>query len=212
MTASTISEVVAPGATVPLIIGNKDVTTSKTFDVNNPGKGCVEHQCSAAVVEDATLAVQSAEAAFPAWSSTKPATRRDILLKTADIFLARKDEFVGYMCEETGSQAEFAEFILMLGVNLLKDVAGKVSGIEATSPTLVQEGTGALVYKQPYGVVLGIAPWYVPRIPERMIQSNRQQERPLYPGYSRCSTSPCSWKHHDSQRLRIIPEMLLGDW
>lgn len=151
----------APGATVPLIIDNSDVTTSETFDVNNPAKGSVEHECSAAVVEHATKAVESADKAFRAWSSTKPATRRDILLKTSDIFLARKDEFVRYMCEETGSQAEFAEFILMLGVNLLKDVAGKISGIEATSPALSQEGTSALVFKQPYGVVLGIAPWYV---------------------------------------------------
>lgn len=161
MSTSTSSEARAPGATVPLIIGNKDLTTPDTFDVNNPGKGYVEHKCSTADTEHATLAVESAEKAFPEWSSTKPATRRDILLKTADIFLARKDEFIGYMCEETGSQPDFAEFILMLGVNLLKDVAGKVSGIEATSPALVQEGTSALVYKQPYGVVLGIAPWYV---------------------------------------------------
>lgn len=158
---STIPAASAPGPTVPFIIDNRDVTTPDTFNVHNPAKGVVEHKCSAAVVEHATKAVDSADRAFSAWSSTKPATRRDILLKTSDIFLARKDEFVRYMCEETGSQAEFAEFILMLGVNLLKDVAGKISGIEAASPALSQDGTSALVFKQPYGVVLGIAPWYV---------------------------------------------------
>ncbi|CAI7663096.1 unnamed protein product [Penicillium bialowiezense] len=210
MTTSTISEASAPGVTVPLIIGNKDVTTSKTFSVNNPGKGGVEHECSAAVVEHATLAIESAETAFPAWSSTKPATRRDILLKTADIFLARKDEFVGYMCEETGSQAEFAEFILMLGVNLLKDVAGKVSGIEATSPTLVQDGTGALVYKQPYGVVLGIAPWNAP-----YILGTRAVALPLAAGNTTIlkgsELSPkCFWAIGDAFRQAGLPDGCLN--
>lgn len=167
MATSINSETRIPGATVPLIIGNADMITATTFDVDNPAKGHVEHKCSAAVVQHATLAVESAEKAFPTWSITKPAIRRDILWKTAEIFLARKVEFIGYMCDETGSQPEFAEFILMLGVNLLKDVAGKVSGIEAASPVLAQEGTGAMVYKQPYGVVLGIAPWYVTALKEK---------------------------------------------
>ncbi|KAJ5292104.1 hypothetical protein N7478_001355 [Penicillium angulare] len=187
-TVSSTTRERMPGAMVPLLIGNKDITTPDTFDVNNPGKGYVEHKSSTALVEHARLAIESAENAFSVWSITKPAVRRDILSKAADIFLARKDEFIGYMIE-TGSQQEFAEFILMLGVNLLKDVAGKVSGIEATSPALAQEGTGALVYKQPYGVVLGIAPWY---------------ECTLYLGYSSCGTSTCSWKYHNSEGLRTL--------
>ncbi|KAJ5881342.1 uncharacterized protein N7529_000014 [Penicillium soppii] len=200
----------APGATVPLIIGNKDITTTTTFDVNNPGKGYVEHKSSAALVEDARLAIESAEKAFPAWSITKPAVRRDILSKTADIFLARKDEFIGYMVEETGSHPEFADFILMLGVNLLKDVAGKVSGIEATSPALVQEGTGALVYKQPYGVVLGIAPWNAP-----YILGTRAVALPLAAGNSTVlkgsELSPkCFWAIGDAFRQAGLPDGCLN--
>ncbi|EAU33063.1 conserved hypothetical protein [Aspergillus terreus NIH2624] len=164
MAASAASDVRVPGRTVPLIIDNKDITTTTTLDVNNPGKSYLEHKCSSASVEDATQAVDSAQRAFPAWSKTRPAARREILLKAADVFLARKDEFIGYMCEETGAQVPYADFILMLGVNLLRDVAGKVSNIEATSPVLAQEGTSAMVYKQPYGVVLGIAPWNAPYI------------------------------------------------
>ncbi|KAJ5267108.1 hypothetical protein N7478_009916 [Penicillium angulare] len=210
MTTSAISEASALAATVPLIIDNKDVITSDTFDVSNPGKGRVEHKSSAAVVEHATLAIESAEKAFLAWSSTKPATRRDILLKTADIFLARKDEFVGYMCEETGALAEFAEFILMLGVNLLKDVAGKVSGIEATSPALLQEGTGALVYKQPYGVVLGIAPWNAP-----YILGTRAVALPLAAGNTTIlkgsELSPkCFWAIGDAFRQAGLPDGCLN--
>ncbi|CAG8416557.1 unnamed protein product [Penicillium salamii] len=210
MSTSTSSEARAPGATVPLIIGNKDVTTPNTFDVNNPGKGYVEHKCSTADTEHATLAVESAEKAFPEWSSTKPATRRDILLKTADVFLARKDEFVGYMCEETGSQPDFAEFILMLGVNLLKDVAGKVSGIEAASPALVQEGTSALVYKQPYGVVLGIAPWNAP-----YILGTRAVALPIAAGNSTVlkgsELSPkCFWAIGDAFRQAGLPDGCLN--
>ncbi|CAG8886468.1 unnamed protein product [Penicillium egyptiacum] len=154
----------ALGPTVPLIIGNKDILTSKTFDVSNPGQGYIEHQFSSATVIEAIQAADSAQKAFPSWSKTKPSVRRDILLKTADTFLAQKDDFIRYMCDETGSQVPYADFIFMLGVNLLKDVAGKVSGISATMPVVTEEGTSAAVYKQPYGIILGIAPWNAPYI------------------------------------------------
>ena len=197
---------------MPLIIDNKDITTTTTLDVNNPGKSYLEHKCSSASIEDATQAVDSAQRAFPAWSKTRPAARREILLKAADVFLARKDEFIGYMCEETGAQVPYADFILMLGVNLLRDVAGKVSNIEATSPVLAQEGTSAMVYKQPYGVVLGIAPWYVAIVSDVISSLMHEQECPVYLGHSGGSTSPCSRQHHRPEGLGIISEMLLGYW
>lgn len=87
---------------------------------------CNDNKCSAASVENATQAVDSAPSAFPAWSKTRPVARREVLLKAADVFLARKDELIGYMCEETGALVPYAEFILMLGANFLRDVAGNI--------------------------------------------------------------------------------------
>lgn len=150
---------VPPGAPVPLIINNKNVSTDVQFDVTNPANGKVEHQCHSASVKEATEAVEAAQAAFPAWSRLKPDARRDILLRTADVFVERKEEFLRYMVEETAAEQMYNEFIFQLGVNLLRDAAGKISSIVGTVPTIAGEGESAIIYKQPYGVILGIAPW-----------------------------------------------------
>ncbi|PLB45591.1 aldehyde dehydrogenase [Aspergillus steynii IBT 23096] len=158
------STYVPPGSPVPLIINNKNIFTDTQFDVTNPGTGQVEHQCSSASAKDATDAVEAAQAAFPAWSRTKPDVRRDILLRTADVFVERKEEFLRYMVEETAAEQMYNEFIFQLGVNLLRDAAGKISSIVGTVPTIAGEGESAIIYKQPYGVILGIAPWNAPYI------------------------------------------------
>jgi acyl-CoA reductase-like NAD-dependent aldehyde dehydrogenase len=146
--------------TVPLIINNKPVITENKFEVTNPGTGRVLHQCTSASLDDADRAVGSAKVAFPGWSKTKPAVRQDILLKAADIFQQRKEELLDYMEQETASASNYADFVLNLTVKLLKDIAGKISSIEGTLPVLAADGQNGIVLKEPYGVVLSIAPWY----------------------------------------------------
>jgi acyl-CoA reductase-like NAD-dependent aldehyde dehydrogenase len=146
---------------IPFIIDNKDIVGSDTFDVINPGTGTLEHQCSGATVDDANRIVESAHRAFPAWSQTKPHVRRAILLRAADIFERRKDELLGYMSSEMGGDNMFGQEIYSIGLELVRDTAGRISSIEGAVPVLKQDGASGIVYKQPYGVILGIAPWYV---------------------------------------------------
>lgn len=151
----------ATPAVIPLLINNESIVTDKTFPVHNPSTNTLISQCVSATVDDAHRAAAAASAAFPAWSKLRPYTRRDILMKGADVMLSRKEELITYQREETGAGRPFAEHTFMLGVNLLKDFAARIPSIEGTVPALTQDGEGAVVYKEPYGVVLGIAPWYV---------------------------------------------------
>lgn len=147
--------------TVPLFINGKEVTTSTTFTVRNPSTGKDLWQSSSSSVEDAVQAVDNAQKAFPAWSKTKPAVRRDILLRTADVFEKRKEELGHYMKVETGAGDQFVDFVITVTIDCLKDVAGRISAIQGFVPTLSEEGASAIVYKEPYGVIFGIAPWYL---------------------------------------------------
>lgn len=148
---------------VPLIIGGKDVVGSNKFPVRNPADGKVIWEAGGASVTEAAQAVEVAQEAFPAWSKVKPAARRDIFLKAADLFAKRKDELAQYQTEETGADPRFVEWILNLTVDNLKEVAGKCSAVVGSIPFSTEEGRGAFVLKEPYGVILGIAPWYVQR-------------------------------------------------
>jgi acyl-CoA reductase-like NAD-dependent aldehyde dehydrogenase len=104
--------------------------------------------------------VVSSEAAFAKWSLTEPTYRRDLLLKVATILEERTQEYASYMGTEMGAEIGISAFFIMpLAIQMLKDIAGRISGICGSSPVCAAEGMSAIVYKEPYGVTLGIVPW-----------------------------------------------------
>ncbi|KUL82297.1 hypothetical protein ZTR_10145 [Talaromyces verruculosus] len=147
---------------IPLIIDNEEVETQRTFDVKNPKLQTIIHTSSSASVEDAIRAVESAQRAFEPWSETKFSIRRDILLRAADIFVKRKEELIRYQLDATDADEEFSEFTFDLAVGLLRDIAGRLTSIEGSVPSLADNVSSGIVYKEPYGVILGIAPWNAP--------------------------------------------------
>ena len=143
---------------IPLIIDGKDVEMTLTFEVKEPGTERVVHKASSATLNEVKAALDSAQAAYVSWAKSKTDTRRSVLLRMAEIMEERRQELLSYVLEETSADKHFADFGITLGINLVKDVAGKVSGINGYSPRLADDAT-AIVYKEPYGVMLGIAPW-----------------------------------------------------
>ena len=145
---------------VPLLIDGKEVTTATTFDVINPSTGKKVWGSSSASKEDVLNAIAAAEKAFPAWKKTKPAERRTILLKAAELLDSRKEASVTYIAEETGAVGPFVDYICAATVELLRDIAGRISqALQGDLPVCQEEGQEALVLKEPYGVNFAIAPW-----------------------------------------------------
>lgn len=145
--------------TVPIFINGEPRHTSETFDITSPGTGEVLHQCGSASTEDAEAAVNAASNAFASWRRSTPTERRDILLKAADVMSKRQDELAGYMMRETGAVEAWARLNLTSAIDFIKDVAGRVSSLEGSFPMTRDADSSAIVLKEPYGVVLAIAPW-----------------------------------------------------
>lgn len=145
---------------VPLQINGKEIITDTTFDVVDPGTDKVVWKSSSASKEDAIKAVEAAQAAFPAWSKTKPSARRDIFLKAADILASHEDEYIKYIVIQTGASEHTARINITSSVEQLRDVASRIMNINGTIPVCGEEGKSALVFKEPYGVIFGICPWY----------------------------------------------------
>ncbi|KFY33336.1 hypothetical protein V494_07705 [Pseudogymnoascus sp. VKM F-4513 (FW-928)] len=150
--------------TVPAYINGAELPLSSAFDVHSPSTNTLIHRSASATVADALSAVTAAQAAFPAWRDLPPAAKRDIFLKTAEIFKSRAEEFTKYMVDETGADAGWAAFNVNLATDMLVDVAGRISSLKGDFPTTSDPGTSAIVYKEPYGVILAIAPWNAPYI------------------------------------------------
>ena len=145
--------------TVPAYINGAELPLSSTFDVHSPATSTLIHRAASATVADALSAVTAAHAAFPAWRDLPPGERRDIFLKTAEIFKSRAAELMKYMVDETGSEAGWAAFNVNLATDIIVDVAGRIATLKGDFVKIADPGTSAILYKEPYGVILGIAPW-----------------------------------------------------
>ncbi|KAH8679969.1 putative salicylaldehyde dehydrogenase [Tricladium varicosporioides] len=154
----------AAATTHPLIINNKPHKTDATFPVYSPATGEHLHNFSSASIADADSAIDAASKALPAWRSLPPNKKRDIFLKAADLMEKRQEELGKHSAAETGAAAAWASFDLGLSSEILRDVAGRISSIAGSIPQTSREGVSALVYKEPYGVILAIAPWNAPYI------------------------------------------------
>jgi acyl-CoA reductase-like NAD-dependent aldehyde dehydrogenase len=150
--------------TAPLLINNKAHHTSSTFPVHSPATGALLYNFGSASIADADAALEAAKKAYPSWRNMKPAQKRNIFLKAADLMESRRSEMERCSIQETGTSAGWAAADFHLGVEALRDVAGRITSIQGTIPTPAAEGVSALVYKEPYGVVLAIAPWNAPFI------------------------------------------------
>lgn len=145
---------------VPLIVHGEEEPGQSAFDVISPYTNQKCWTAASATPDDAIRAVESAQRAFPEWSNTKPAVRRDILLKAADILESRLGEISEFMRVEMGAD-EFASFhfIIPMAIRMLRDTASRISSICGHIPIVETEGQSAMVYREPMGVILGIVPW-----------------------------------------------------
>ena len=152
---------------IPSIVNNEPLTAGKTYPVYRtdlPGKREVLYEVHACSVQDATKLVEAAHAAFPAWRATTFAQRREIFLKAASLLRERIPQLVQQAVEETSNPKNFSGFEhAVLAAGHLEEAAAALSA--ALKSEILPEGADGArkyVFYEPYGVVLGIAPWNAP--------------------------------------------------
>lgn len=151
---------------VQLLIGERDVAArnTATFDRQNPISGEVATRAAAAGPEDAIAAVDAAAKAFPQWSATGPSERRAKLNQAADLLEARAAQFATTMMAETGCTMGWGHFNVHFGAQLLREAAAMTTQITGEVVPSDVPGMLSMAFRQPVGVVLGIAPWNAPVI------------------------------------------------
>ncbi len=152
--------------TINLLIDGKAIaaTGGRVFERRNPLDGSVASRAAAATPDDARAAVDAAARAFPAWSQTSPAKRRELLVKGAHALEARAADFTAAMSAETGASAIWAGFNVHLAADMLIEAAALTTQISGEVIPSNMPGSLAMAVRQPAGVVLGMAPWNAPVI------------------------------------------------
>jgi vanillin dehydrogenase len=137
---------------------------NRTFEKTNPFTGEIISRFSSAGRKDARRAMDAGSAAFPAWSATPPAVRRNLFLKAADILDRRQPEIARIMSEEMGGTFGWGIFNCIFTAGLLREAAAQAYGLIGEIIPSDLPDTVAMAIRQPVGVVVGIAPWNAPLI------------------------------------------------
>lgn len=145
--------------TVPLLINGISTETSQSFSVLNPDDGSELWKASGASALEAEKAASAAQAAFPVWSGLNYLERRNLLNKAADQMAESLDELKRYVSLETASPPEWTTFDCETAVQIIREVASRLSTIHGDLPPLLDTQSTVLVERVPYGVVLGVSPW-----------------------------------------------------
>ena len=149
-----------------LFIGGEFVpaASGKRFTTTNPATGETVADVAEAGVEDLDRAVAAARAAFESgpWASMKPRERGRILIKAADLLLARAEEFGRVETLDNGKPIfESAKIDIPVAADALSyfgESADKLYG--DTFPA--RPDAMLMTLREPIGVVGAITPWNFP--------------------------------------------------
>jgi len=147
--------------TFQLLINGRLTPGAATLEVINPATGKRLTSCARADEAQLNAAVAAAKAAFPGWSATPIERRREALLKIADAFAARSEEFAKLLTEEQGKPLAHAAGEIGGAIGLMRAMAA----MELPAKVL-RETEHELIVQQraPLGVVAAITPWNFPMI------------------------------------------------
>lgn len=147
---------------VPCWINGKaaPLDTNNLIEVTSSAQGKKVYYAQSPSGETAIAAVESAAETFNAFSEVPYNKRRELLMKVADILESRVDELARYQMEETSCPEIWGRFNVILAAKAIREIAASITtACTGGMPPPETAGAFCLVYKQPIGPVLSMAPW-----------------------------------------------------
>lgn len=131
-------------------------------DIYNPNTGEVQAQVTLADPQDVAIAVEAAEAAFPAWSAMNPQRRARVMFEFKRLLELHMDELAELLSSEHGKVIADSKGDIQRGI----DVVEFACGIPHLQKGEYTEGAGPGIdvfsMRQPLGVCAGITPFNFP--------------------------------------------------
>jgi aldehyde dehydrogenase (NAD+) len=150
---------------VRLRIGSDRLTSGSggTFDHVDPSTGQIDATIPLAGPAEVDRAVRVAHDAYLGWRDTRPAERRRLLMRLADLIESNAAEFSRRATLDNGTPVNTAPALVMGATEWTRYYAGwadKVAGRVATS--YGPDGEFSYTLAQPYGVIAVIITWNGP--------------------------------------------------
>ena len=144
------------------LINGAWVTSAKTFAVTDPATGKEIARVPDLTAKDASLAIDAAHMALPAWSAKTGKERSIILRRWFDLIMAETESLAQLMTAEQGKPLSESRGEVAYGASFVEWFAeeGK-RAYGRTIPTTVASRR-YITIKQPIGVAAAITPWNFP--------------------------------------------------
>ncbi|MDR6378130.1 CoA-acylating methylmalonate-semialdehyde dehydrogenase [Paraburkholderia caledonica] len=139
-----------------------DSASGRFKEVFNPATGQVTGAVALASIEEVDAAVQSAKAAFAAWSETAPLKRARILFKFKELLNKHHDELAMLITREHGKVFTDAQGEVVRGIEVVEFACGIPNLLKTDFTDQIGGGIDNWNLRQPLGVVAGITPFNFP--------------------------------------------------
>ncbi|WP_458131928.1 CoA-acylating methylmalonate-semialdehyde dehydrogenase [Pseudomonas sp. R3-41] len=145
-----------------LINGEPYSESGRTCDVFNPATGQAIHKLGLASRATVQKAIESAQAAFPAWRNTPPAKRAQVMFRFKQLLEANEQRIAQLISEEHGKTIEDAVGELKRGIENVEFASAAPEILKGEYSRNVGPNIDAWSDLQPIGVVAGITPFNFP--------------------------------------------------
>ncbi|MEP6600144.1 MAG: NAD-dependent succinate-semialdehyde dehydrogenase [Actinomycetota bacterium] len=151
------------GTPTEMLIDGKWVGGSQgTFAVLDPSTGERLTEVPRAGSDDVARAVAAATSALPGWASTAPRERAEVLRRTFEAMISRRDELAFLMSLEMGKSLTDARGEVTYAAEFFRwfsEAAVRIDGALRTAPSGANR---ILTFRKPVGVALLLTPWNFP--------------------------------------------------
>ncbi|RSL58196.1 hypothetical protein CEP51_014116 [Fusarium floridanum] len=137
-------------------------TSSKRFDVLDPGTGKVWATCPDNGPQDVDAAITSSHKAFQEYSVLNPRKRAQLLLAWHDLISNARDDLAKLLTYETGKPLSEANAEIEYSLGFTWWFAGEAERIQGSISIPSAPNRRVLVIKQPIDVSVALVPWNFP--------------------------------------------------
>ncbi|PSB34870.1 L-glutamate gamma-semialdehyde dehydrogenase [Chlorogloea sp. CCALA 695] len=146
---------------LPLINGEYQQTEQTVDSVNPSNYSEVIGKVGLISVEQATIAMAAAKAAFPAWRKTPVKERAAILRTAGDLMEQRRAELSAWIVLEVGKPVKEADGEVSEAIDFCNYYADEMERLDAGFSYDIAGETNRYIY-QPRGIAVVISPWNFP--------------------------------------------------
>ena len=137
-------------------------TSGRTAPVYDPALGEITKEVALANQAEITAAIESAQAAFPAWRDTSLAKRQQIIFNFRELLNARKGELAEIITSEHGKVLSDALGEITRGQEVVEFACGMNQMLKGEYSENASTGVDVYSTRQPLGVVGVISPFNFP--------------------------------------------------